>query len=90
MGWDLRTVGKAERGGDLRKSERFDKAKEMFKKAFRKDPTNASALKGLAVTYMERKEYGEAIKYYEMWLKAEPNNKDAKAGLEKAKAAKQQ
>ncbi len=90
MGWDLRTIGKAERGGDLRKSERFDKAKEVFKKALEMDPTNASALKGLAVTCMERKEYGEAIKYYEMWLKAEPNNKDAKAGLEKAKAAKQQ
>jgi len=79
-----------EMGWDLRKFERFDKAEEVFKKALEMDPTNASALKGLAVTCMERKEYGEAIKYYEMWLKAEPNNKDAKAGLEKAKAAKQQ
>ena len=77
----------AEMGWDLRKFERFDKAEEVFKKALEMDPANASALKGLAVTCMERKEYGEAIKYYEMWLKAEPNNKDAKSGLEKAKAA---
>lgn len=31
-----------------------------------------------------------AIRYYQMWLDAEPDNTDAEAGLEKAKAAKQQ
>jgi len=42
-------------------------------------------LNGLATTYMEKKDYAKAAEYYEMWLKAEPNNADAKAGLEKAK-----
>jgi hypothetical protein len=90
MGWDLRKLDEAERAGDLSKSERLDKVEEMFKKALQTDPANARALRGLAVTYMQRKEYDEAIKCYEMWLKAEPDNPDAKAGLEKAKAAKQQ
>jgi len=32
------------------------------------------------------KQYDKAVKYYEMWLKAEPNNTDAKAGLQKARS----
>ncbi len=95
-GWDLRKaaeaerhlrkVAEAERAGDLRKSEIFARAEEMFKKALQTDPTNASALRGLAVTYMEGKKYDEAIKYYEMWLKIEPDNTDAKEGLKRAKS----
>jgi hypothetical protein len=37
---------------------------------------------------MERKDYDKAIRYYRMWLNAEPNNVNAKEGLNKAKAAK--
>ena len=44
-----------------------------------------ASLSGLTKVYMDRKEYGKAEKYYEMWLKAEPNNSQAKEGLEKAK-----
>ena len=46
-----------------------------------------AALNGLATTYMELEQYDKAGKYYEMWLNVEPDNADAKAGLEKAKAA---
>ena len=35
---------------------------------------------------MERKEYDQAVKYYKMWLKAEPGNADAKKGLAKAES----
>jgi cytochrome c-type biogenesis protein CcmH/NrfG len=35
---------------------------------------------------MDAREYEKAVRYYEMWLRAEPNNADARAGLERAKA----
>ena len=47
----------------------------------------SSALAGLARTYAELGQNEKAIQYYQMWLKAEPNNKEARQGLEKAKAA---
>ncbi|MBA7550236.1 hypothetical protein ES705_42746 [subsurface metagenome] len=39
-------------------------------------------------TFMEQKNYKQAIRYYKMWLKVEPNSKTAKAGLKKAQEAK--
>jgi tetratricopeptide (TPR) repeat protein len=59
-----------------------------WEKAVEAAPTATAALNGLATTYMELKQWEKAAKYYEMWLKVEPNNGDAKAGLEKAKAEK--
>jgi len=35
---------------------------------------------------MELGKYDEAVKYYQMLLKVEPDNKEAKAGLERARA----
>ncbi|MHC4475093.1 MAG: tetratricopeptide repeat protein [Planctomycetota bacterium] len=58
-------------------------AERVFKQAVEKDPNNVSALKGLATRYMEHQDYAEAIKYYKMWLKIEPDSADAKAGLER-------
>lgn len=40
---------------------------------------------GLAQTYMEKGDYRQAMKFYTMWLKAEPENEQAKTGLEEAK-----
>jgi tetratricopeptide (TPR) repeat protein len=37
------------------------------------------------MTYANLGEFGKAIEAYQQWLKVEPENKDAKAGLEKAK-----
>ncbi len=50
-------------------------------------PGATAALSGLTQTYMELKEYDKAIKYYQMWLKVEPDNTQAQTGLEKAQAA---
>jgi tetratricopeptide (TPR) repeat protein len=47
-----------------------------------------ASLSGLTQVYMERKAYDKAAHYYQMWLKAEPDNQEAKEGLEKAKQAK--
>ena len=44
-----------------------------------------ASLSGLTQVYMEMEQYDKAVKYYEMWLKAEPGNSQAKEGLEKAK-----
>jgi tetratricopeptide (TPR) repeat protein len=66
----------------------IDKAISWWEKAVKASNGVATAsLSGLTQVYMDRKEYDKAVKYYEMWLKAEPNNQDAKAGLEKAKQA---
>jgi len=66
----------------------IDEAIRWWQKAIKVSKGGATAsLSGLTQVYMERKEYDKAIKYYRMWLKAEPDNKQAKDGLEKAKAA---
>jgi tetratricopeptide (TPR) repeat protein len=57
-----------------------------WKKAIEAMPAATAALNGLASTSMELKQYDQAAQYYRMWLKAEPNNVAAKAGLEKATA----
>jgi Tfp pilus assembly protein PilF len=43
--------------------------------------TATASLAGLTEVYMERKEYDNALKYYKIWLKAEPENEQAKQGL---------
>ena len=48
------------------------------------------SLSGLAQVYMERQEVDLAIKYYKMWLKVEPNNEQAIAGLAKAQSDEKQ
>jgi beta-lactamase regulating signal transducer with metallopeptidase domain/Tfp pilus assembly protein PilF len=64
-----------------------DKAIEYWKKAVTASKGQATAsLSGLTETYMELEQYDEAIKYYEMWLKVEPNNEQAKEGLQQAMA----
>lgn len=64
----------------------IDQAIEWWEKAVKASNGTATAsLSGLTQVYMERKEYDKAEKYYQIWIKAEPNNKEAKEGLEKAK-----
>jgi tetratricopeptide (TPR) repeat protein len=48
-------------------------------------PQATGPMMGLAETYMELKKYDLAVKYYNKWLNAEPNNPEAKSGLKKAK-----
>jgi tetratricopeptide (TPR) repeat protein len=47
-------------------------------------PSGTAAINGLAMTCMEKKDYAKAAEWYQAWLKVEPSNADAKAGLEKA------
>jgi len=64
----------------------IDEAIQWWEKAVTASNGVATAsLSGLAQVYMERKEYDKAAKYYQMWLDAEPQDKQAKDGLEKAK-----
>ena len=66
----------------------IDKAVAWWNKSVKASNGTATAsLSGLTQVYMDKEEYRKAVKYYQMWLKAEPNNQDAKTGLEKAKAA---
>jgi len=60
---------------------------EYWQKAVVAVPATTAALNGLATTHFELKQYDRAAKYYEMWLKVEPNNADARAGLKRVKAA---
>jgi beta-lactamase regulating signal transducer with metallopeptidase domain/ketosteroid isomerase-like protein/Tfp pilus assembly protein PilF len=76
LGWIAKAQGKT------------DEAIGRWKKAIEAAPTATAALNGLATTYMELKDYDKAEKYYKMWLKVEPDNANAKAGLEKAKLTK--
>lgn len=57
-----------------------------WKKAVAAAPATTAALNGLATTYMELKQYDKAVRYYQMWLKVEPDSAEAKQGLAKAKA----
>jgi tetratricopeptide (TPR) repeat protein len=65
-----------------------DEAIKWWEKAVEASNGTATAsLSGLAQVYMEKGDYKNAIKYYQMWLKAEPDNKQAQDGLKKAKAS---
>jgi len=67
----------------------IDKAILWWEKAVKESNGTATApISGLTKVYMDKKKYGKAIKYYEMWLKAEPNSQEAKDGLEKANQKK--
>jgi bla regulator protein BlaR1 len=76
LGWIAKAQGKT------------DEAIAHWEKAIEAAPTATAALNGLATTYMELKQFDKAAEYYRMWLKVEPDNADAKAGLEKAKSQK--
>ncbi len=64
--------------------EHVDEAIQSWEQAVRVLPEGTAAMNGLATTYLEKMDYVKAAQYYQMWLKVEPNNGDAKAGLEKA------
>jgi len=61
-----------------------DEAVKWWEKAVDAQAGATASLSGLTQVYMERGDYEKAAKYYRMWLEAEPDNKDAKNGLEKA------
>lgn len=46
--------------------------------------TATASLSGLTQVYMELGNYKQAVRYYKLWLRAEPNSQMAKEGLEKA------
>ena len=62
-----------------------EKAIEYWTEGANLDPQATGPMAGLAALYDGRDDYENAIKYYEMWLRAEPNNDDAKAALQKVK-----
>jgi predicted secreted protein len=65
-----------------------DQAIAYWQRAIAPDPARATAsLAGLGMAYMHKKEYEQAATIYQTWLKAEPDNADAKEGLDRAKQA---
>ena len=70
-------IAKAE--GDLEKAEMY------WKKGVAADRNATGPMLGLAQMYEEQEEYRNSLKYYNMWLKFEPNNQMAKDGVERVK-----
>ena len=62
-----------------------EKAIEHWQQAIKIDPRAGGPLFGLAKLYESREDYANAIKYYELCAKAEPNNAEVKAALKDAK-----
>lgn len=59
---------------------------KWWEKAVRVSNGRATAsLSGLTEVYMYQGKYEKAVEYYKMWLSAEPDSKQAKEGLQKAK-----
>ena len=73
LGWIAKGEGKV------------DEAIQWWEKAVAAVPGTTAAWSGLAQTYVEQKEYAKAVEAYEKWLQFEPENKDAREGLERAK-----
>ena len=72
------------------RDKRFDAAITWWTNGVEVSQGGATAcLAGLTRVYMEQKKYDDAIKYYELWLKVDPDSAQAKDGLSKAKQAQQ-
>lgn len=65
------------------RAKKFDVAIKDFLSATDEDSTNVSAYYNLGLTYMEVKEYGEAIWSFEKVLKYSPNDGEAKERIRK-------
>jgi Tfp pilus assembly protein PilF len=62
-----------------------DEAIAYWQKAANAATTTTQALHTLAMRYMNSAQYDKAVEFYRMWLKADPDNPLAKAGLKQAK-----
>ena len=71
-----------------KQQDKIDQAIEIWEKMVKEVPGVHAGTYGLAGAYMEKKEYAKAIPLYEEIVKANPNDQQAKAQLETAKAAK--
>jgi tetratricopeptide (TPR) repeat protein len=74
LGWAAKAAGKNE------------EAINYWRKAIAACPTATAPLRGLAITLDELGKTDEAIQQYRQWLRVEPDNQEAKAGLQKALA----
>jgi len=64
--------------------DKADEAIGFWEKAVKASPEATAALRGLAITHMERKEYEQASTYFHKWLLEEPKNTEAEEGMIKA------
>ena len=69
----------------LKEEGKVDEAIALWEKMYEKHPGPNAAAVGLAMTYLERKEFEKAQKYFEELVKAMPDNEEFKKGLEAAK-----
>ena len=69
--------------------KKYDEAISLWDRGVTVSNGSATAcLAGLTRVYMEQKDYDQAIKYYNVWLKVNPADAQARDGLNKATQAK--
>lgn len=68
----------------LKASGKVDKAIEIWEQMAQLYPGPNAAAVGLATTYLERKEYAKATKYYQQLVDSDPDNASFRRGLENA------
>ena len=78
--------------GRLELSPRYrqDRAIEAYKKAIELDPVAPSAHYNVGLIHAERKDWDEAIRWFEDAIRANPADKDARWWLAKAKKAREE
>jgi len=76
--------------GRLETSPRYrqDRAIEAYKKAIELDPVAPSAHYNVGLIYADRKDWDQAVRWFEDAVRANPADKDARWWLEKARKAR--
>lgn len=64
------------------KEYRLDEAQEIFEKIIQGDETNLEALLYLGKIHQRTQNYGEAMNCYNKVMEIEPDNMDAKTGMQ--------
>jgi tetratricopeptide (TPR) repeat protein len=68
--------------------DRQDRAIEAYKKAIELDPVAPSAHYNIGLIHAERKDWEEAIRWFEDAIRANPADRDARWWLQRARAAR--
>ncbi len=66
-----------------------DDALKRYEKVYKKDPTNARALRGMAESYEEMQNYREAVRMWQRYVKARVSPAEKSAGEKRLAAARQ-
>lgn len=73
---------------ELSPRDRQDRAIAAYQKAIDLDPTTPNAHYNVALIHAQRRDWDEAIRWFEEAIRANPADQDARPGLEKARRAR--